>query len=580
MTIFKNGKVIIFFLITALLLLSPIIFYGSVLFFYRNKIIPRVLITSIDISGLKKYQAIELLSKNINLPTSISLNINGENFEIPLSEIGFRYDFEKTYSEAFSAFRNENYYSTAFEILHSLYSPKLQSLHFDYNESLLDEYLSVISAKMSIDPVYPSAVLNSGKVEITKGSIGRELNISNLKREIVDMFKNNKFDTVVASAEKIDPTLNSEEELIFLSRAQQMLDKTLELKLDNYSKKLEGENILVFLSPLGGYSSIETDKLVDILKADLENEPQNSVFTFKDGKVIEFVPSKEGIKIKNDSLREYFYQALGSLEKGEKTQVFDIPVSKIAAEITNNEVNDLGINELVGSGVSYYKGSIPGRIHNIGLASSRINGVLIKPGETFSFNSAVGNVSALTGYKQAYIIQDGKTILGDGGGVCQVSTTLFRAVLNAGLQIVERSPHSYRVSYYEQNSPPGLDATVFSPTTDFKFKNDTPATILIQTTYEPKFYKLTIDLFGTSDGRVAHVTKPVVVSSISPPEDLYINDPSLPVGTIKQIDYKAWGAKVIFDYIVTNGDQIVQQKKFISNYKPWQAKFLRGTAPN
>ena len=188
-------------------------------------------------------------------------------------------------------------------------------------------------------------------------------------------------------------------------------------------------------------------------------------------------------------------------------------------------------------------------------------------------------MSVLTGYKQAYIIQDGKTVLGDGGGVCQVSTTLFRAVLNSGLSIVERAAHSYRVGYYEQNSGPGLDATVYSPTTDFKFKNDTPANILIQTIYEPKIYKLTVEVYGTSDSRVASTTKPVVTSSTPPPEDLYMDDPTLPVGTVKQVDYKSWGAKVIFDYTVTRNGETLYQKKFVSNYKPWQAKFLRGTAP-
>jgi vancomycin resistance protein YoaR len=168
--------------------------------------------------------------------------------------------------------------------------------------------------------------------------------------------------------------------------------------------------------------------------------------------------------------------------------------------------------------------------------------------------------------------------LGDGGGVCQVSTTFFRAALNAGLPIVERRSHSYRVAYYEQGFSPGLDATVFDPTTDLKIKNDTDNYILIQTIFNEKESRLTFDLYGTNDGRISTVGKSVIKSSTPPPEDLYIDDPTLKIGVVKQIDYKAWGAKVYFNYKVEKDGVILFEKIFYSNYQPWQAKFLRGTA--
>ena len=233
---------------------------------------------------------------------------------------------------------------------------------------------------------------------------------------------------------------------------------------------------------------------------------------------------------------------------------------------------------MLGKGVSYYKGSISNRIYNINLAQSKFKGILVPAGETFSFNSVLGDVSSYTGYKAAYVIKDGRTVLGDGGGVCQVSTTLFRAALSAGLPIIERRPHSYRVGYYEQGFAPGLDATVFYPTTDFKFKNDTPAYILIQPTIDTANYTLTFEIYGTSDGRVATTTKPVIPSSTAPPPDLYVDDPTLPAGTTRQIEHKAYGARVVFDYkVVRNGEELINQK-FVSNYRPWGAVYLRGTA--
>ena len=160
------------------------------------------------------------------------------------------------------------------------------------------------------------------------------------------------------------------------------------------------------------------------------------------------------------------------------------------------------------------------------------------------------------------MIKEGKTILDDGGGVCQVSSTLFRALLNSGLPITERQAHAYRVSYYEQGSSPGLDATVYSPSPDLKFVNDTPGYILIEATADTKNYSLVFEIYGTSDGRVASITKPVVTGVVAPPEDLYQDDPSLPSGTIKQIDYKAWGAKVTFNYVVTRDGQEIINKTF------------------
>jgi vancomycin resistance protein YoaR len=167
--------------------------------------------------------------------------------------------------------------------------------------------------------------------------------------------------------------------------------------------------------------------------------------------------------------------------------------------------------------------------------------------------------------------------LGDGGGVCQVSTTLFRAVLNAGLPITERQPHAYRVSYYEQDIGPGFDATVFLPSPDLKFKNNTPSYLLIQTKVDQVNKKLTFDIYGTSDGRKVEISPVRIWDKQPPPPDLYQDDPTLPAGTIKQVEHKSWGAKVAFDYKIVRGEEVLSEKTFYSVYRPWQAVYLRGT---
>ncbi len=341
---------------------------------------------------------------------------------------------------------------------------------------------------------------------------------------------------------------------------------------------MSNDEIFAFLNPKNGYTKGVI--VVSEVSSALNSNPQNPIFIFEEGRVAEFAPAKEGVKIESSELTEKIVDVIKIFEQTDEVYAtIEIPANTIPPDLTTEEVNTLGIKELIGRGTSRFNGSIASRIHNIGVASSRFNGTLIAPEETFSFNDTLGDVSAYTGYKQAYIIKDGRTVLGDGGGVCQVSTTFFRAVLDAGLPVVERRAHSYRVSYYEQDSLPGLDATVYAPYTDLKILNDTPAHILIQTEFRANTATLAFEIYGTSDERIASITKPVVSNVSPPPEDLYQDDPTLPEGTIKQIDYQAWGAKVSFDYNVKKDGEIIYQKTFYSNFRPWQAVYLRGTGP-
>jgi vancomycin resistance protein YoaR len=305
---------------------------------------------------------------------------------------------------------------------------------------------------------------------------------------------------------------------------------------------------------------------------------QDALFHFANNKVTSFRPSKDGQQLNKDESRKRIREAFATVSKTNQQRItILLPVETVRPLISTNSVNSFGIKELVGRGYSEFAGSIPGRIHNVALAASRINGVLIKPGETFSFDDAVGDISAATGYQSAYIIKEGRTVLGDGGGVCQVSSTLFRAAMDAGLPIIERHAHAYRVHYYEEGGfKPGLDATVFSPSVDLKFKNDTPTYILIQTKTDTENLTLTFELYGTRDGRKSEIFNQKVWDQAPPPEALYQDDPTLPKGVVKQVDWEAWGAKASFQYRVTRGDEVLQNTTFYSNFQPWRAVYLRG----
>jgi vancomycin resistance protein YoaR len=335
----------------------------------------------------------------------------------------------------------------------------------------------------------------------------------------------------------------------------------------------------ITLQPSYRYSEDLLNKALFSFIEKINKEPVDAIFTFQNGKVSAFKPSENGREINVDKIKMDLVSKFAKILLEQEPQRVFIPitVTTLLPKITTDKANNLGIKELIGEGKSYFYHSIQSRIFNITLAASKINGALIAPNEIFSFDKALGDVSAFTGYQRAYVIQNGKTVLGDGGGVCQVSTTFFRALLNSGVPITERHAHAYRVGYYEQNGSPGLDATIYVPSVDLKFKNDTGNYILVQTQIDPQEMQLSVFLYGTSDGRTVTLTQPIVSNRTPAPPDLYQDDPTLPKGTVKQVDFSAEGAKVSFSRIVTKNGKKIISENYISNYAPWQSVFLRGT---
>ncbi|MEX2054700.1 MAG: VanW family protein [Candidatus Andersenbacteria bacterium] len=167
----------------------------------------------------------------------------------------------------------------------------------------------------------------------------------------------------------------------------------------------------------------------------------------------------------------------------------------------------LSFPDQLGRGESNFAGSPRNRIHNIHVATARYNGIVLLPGEEFSFNSYLGNVDASTGYLPELVIKENVTTPEFGGGICQVSTTAFRAAMNSGLDVTARRNHSYPVAYY---GTPGFDATVYQPAPNLGFKNDTPSPVLIKTSIAGT--KLYFDVWGKSDGRTVKVNGPFVTS--------------------------------------------------------------------
>ncbi len=330
------------------------------------------------------------------------------------------------------------------------------------------------------------------------------------------------------------------------------------------------------------YSLDPIQETIAILEKQYNLEAKNALFSMKDGKVTAFAEEKDGLAVDSeDAIRKtraiLSSDAIRTVVSQMKPFRITVTSAILKPEVSLSDANTFGIQEIIGVGTSDYSGSIPERIHNLLLATERLNGTLIPKGDIFSYNKTIGEITAATGYKPAYVILNGRTVLGDGGGVCQTSTTIFRAAINSGLPIVAWAPHAYRVHYYENDGTPGRDATVYAPSQDFSFRNDTSASILIQTEADTDNNLLKYTLWGKKDERKIFISDVGMGASIPAPEAREQEDPTLPRGQRRQVDWAANGLNAWFDYKVTRGDEVIQEKRFVSNYRPWQAVFLVGT---
>ena len=259
-----------------------------------------------------------------------------------------------------------------------------------------------------------------------------------------------------------------------------------------------------------------------------------------------------------------------ALENGESRAA--LPVEVIHPKVDSNRIDEMGIRELVANGTTYFAGSSRDRIRNIEVAAEKFEGVVIPPNGIFSFNSIVQDVSAANGFEDSLIIWGDRTAVGVGGGVCQVSTTVFRSAFLGGFPIVERYNHGYVVSWYGE---PGMDATIYTPSVDFKFRNDTAAYLLVQPVVDSVNGVMNFLFYGTKPNRQVTVSQPVISDVVEPGEAVYQEDETLAPGQIKQVETAKKGLTVTIERtIVENGQSRTDQ--LVSVYQPWSAVYLVG----
>jgi len=553
---------------------------------YHQRVLPNISIDNQTIGGLTALAAREILFTQMPLPEEHQLQLRANDIVVSSSsaELGMTRTIDAQLEQAFAVGRQGSIWRRSRDFAKALFKKQSFTTQLTYHDASLRELIASLAKQIDYAGAQPRATLrysgSPNSISIDPGKFGRKLSQAATKNEITHALNQKKY-AVQAVVASTAGELSKLEVIAAEDRATKFVGKKIALTNDDQQVLLHDQELVALLSFPSG---IQEQKLAELLvnwESSLYRDAQEPVLTYNPKTLVitTFIPPQDGTKLDVSKTRANLVAALAKIESGDDTEILQakLPLHRTPPQRSLAETNNLGISERIGLGTSQYAHSIPNRIHNVSLTTGKISLTLVAPGEQFSFNKALGDVSSKTGFRSAYVIKNGQTELGDGGGVCQVSTTLFRAVLNAGLKVTKRLPHSYRVSYYELDNKPGIDATVYSGEIDFRFVNDTDDHILVYGEANSDNLTMKIELYGTSDGRTSEIVEHTTYNPRPPLPAQYIPSTTLPAGKLRQVDWSAPGITAKFTNIVKdkNGNELYSDT-YTSNYRPWAAKFLQG----
>lgn len=581
---------------------------------YKDRVYPGLSMGHVNMSGKTRNQAEYALQQKID-----RLNVDGIGFSYQ-DKIGRIYPIipssDSDYAIELIAFDTENSLDQLFRYGHSsnllkdlkdkwlaYFHPRSLSLSFTINGEKLKTVLTEKFADLDKVPEdakltytgdgQKEPLLFSVQPEKTGDSINFDKAINDLKANLIIL----KSDTITLEKGDSQPDILKKDCLNIDSKAQEYiriapLTLSLESKKWTIGPKLIADWLVLRLNT---DPSSDEDKVIvrpdlaqikvwlqDDLAQKINVPAEDPRFEMKNGKVQAFQTAKSGLALDTAKALLAIEDALAGGEKE-----IALETNEIKSDLNPDGVNNLGINELLGTGQSKFSGSPANRRHNIRVGADAVNGILIKPDEEFSLIKTLGNIDKAAGYLPELVIKDNKTTPEYGGGLCQIGTTVFRATVKSGLPVTMRYNHSYRVSYYE---PAGTDATIYDPFPDYRFVNDTKNYILIQARIKGDY--LYFDFWGTKDGRTATSTYPVIYGIVKPEPTKIIETLDLKPGEKKCTEHAHNGANAYFDYTIKYSPEnppkdlrnkadltdkdLIKKKRFNSHYVPWQEVCLVG----
>jgi vancomycin resistance protein YoaR len=558
---------------------------------FAGHVYPGVSVAGVDLSGLTPAEAAARITQAVDYPERgrILLYDNTTTYNLTPAQLGFFLDPQTSALNAFHIGRANGLFQNIFDQYDAWFGGRSLAPTLVFDQRVAQTYLLTLAHQIDKPVIEANLGLNGVDVVVHSGQVGRELDTNTALALITAQLSSLRDGAirlpVTESAPVILDTAKQAE------TARKILSAPLALTISNPAQGDPGPwsfdpqalaNMLTIERVQTGSSAayqvaLKTETLHDFLTKlapSLERQSKMPRMLYNEAsKQLEPLDhAVTGRSLDVDATIQAIDQKLTQGEHSIPLVFKETP----PAVIDTTSAASLGIQGLIHTETSYFYGSSAARVQNIKTAAERFNGVLVAPGEVFSMADTMGDVSLDNGYAEALIILGNQTIKGVGGGVCQVSTTLFRAAFFTGFPIVERHAHAYRVTYYEKVAGnhidpnlAGLDATVYVPLVDFKFKNDTPYWLLMETEVNPGASTITWKFYSTSDNRTVDYTTTGLTHITQPPTPAYHENPDLPKGKINQVDWAVQGADVNIVRTVTRDGQVYLQDTFYTHFQPW-----------
>lgn len=556
-------------------------------FAYAERIYPGVYVADVYVGGASPSDALDLLAGSVLDPSAPVVVTAGEDrWEISPADAGVLFDARATIEQAYGIGRQGRVSGGVISALAARFAGTSVRPVVSVDQGELASTLSGFAATYDRPAENAGFEVEGTDLLVTDAVPGRALNVSSGLERTLSAAESGAWPiSVDIPVQEIAPAIA--EAGAAYQQAQALLSGPIVLEsADAKTWDLPAADLAGMLEPRSagaavtlGLNEAQLAAWLAPIALEIETEPVNARLGFDTitGQFIVRKPSVPGRTIDAQATATRILAAGGAA-----TRRIQIAEMNRSAQIADEALAaDFGIMGLIREETSHFAGSPSARVHNIGIAAEMFDGILVPPDTVVSFNDSVGDITAETGYLETKIIMDGTTAQGVGGGVCQVSTTLFRLAFWAGLPIAERHAHGYRVAYYEQGDvDPGLDATIYSPVVDLKFTNDTGGWLLIETETRPRDATLTFRLYGPTLNRRVSMEGPVVGNRVAAPPGRVEVDASLAPGETETLEYSRGGADVTVVRIVDTGEGEPVRESFFSRYRPTGEVLAVGPAPD
>ena len=584
---------------TVLLALVLVMLAAGYQFVHQGEIYPGVsTVLDLDLAGMTRQEAITALANRFTYDENATFEFRYGDlaWTFTAGDLGVMLDAEATVDVAYNAGRSGSRFENLLKQLDIRLNGYPVAPVITYNQTEAERILTEVAAHYINRPVLDSTLtVREQRAYATPSQIGQSVNIpaalSVLRNEILALNTYSVITLTVqetspmvwetdAAAEQINVALSAPVKF-YVDPATGITQGPWVAVEESLQEMLQIEQVRNEDGSAGYDVNLSLDQartFLETLAPDLVVQPQNARFVFDDEtRQLEVIqPSVNGRQLDVERSLTQFEAAVFAPDTVDRR--VQLVFNEVPPAVTDTMTAvQLGITELVVQKTTYFYGSTAARRQNVQVASSNFHGLVIPPGGIFSFNEWLGDVSVEEGYEEALIIVGNQTITGVGGGVCQVATTAFQTAFYGGYPIMERVEHAYRVGYYEEGEGPGLDATVYSPIVDFRFKNDTPYYLLIETYVNPGNSTLTWKFYSTSMNRRVVKDGPYVKNQTPPPPAIYRANSNLTRGQIRQVDYAISGADVYVYRTVYQDDQIIiDHEEYHSHYVPWADQYEVG----